>query len=246
MWRLRKFKRFRRKWEHADKRRQDLQQLAERQATSQFNYQDVLAQANALAAEREAAKAREVSARLAASSEIDGENTTVAQLDAQLNYAKWELAQTTVRAPADGFVTASTVTVGDRVSPAKSVMSFIVADEIEIIGIFPQNGFQAIRPGAPVKLVFANAPGRIHRAEVGDVLRGVGEGQFAASGSLVRVGSVGLTTDYPVRIKTPADLDPTTLRPGMSGAATVFSDHAGPIGGLATILLWVKAYAMYL
>jgi multidrug resistance efflux pump len=233
-------------WEHADKRRQDLEQLAERQATSQFNYQDVLAQANALAAQREAAKAREVSARLAASSEIGGENTTVAQLEAQLNYAKWELAQTTVRAPADGFLTASTVTVGDRVSPAKSVMSFIVADEIEIIGIFPQNGFQAIRPGAAVKLVFANAPGRIHRAEVGDVLRGVGEGQFAASGSLVRVGSVGLTTDYPVRIKTPADLDPTTLRPGMSGAATVFSDHAGPIGGLATELLWVKAYAMYL
>jgi len=42
------------------------------------------------------------------------------------------------------------------------------------------------------------------------------------------------------------DLDPAALRLGMSGVATVFSDHAGPIGGLASILLWIKAYAMYL
>jgi hypothetical protein len=30
------------------------------------------------------------------------------------------------------------------------------------------------------------------------------------------------------------------------GTATAFSDHAGPIGLLTTILLWVKAYAAYL
>jgi multidrug resistance efflux pump len=135
-------------WERADKRREDLETLAGRQATSQFNAQDAVAQANALSAQLDATKAREVSARLAASSEIDGENTAVAQLAAQLDYANWELDQTNVRAPADGYVTASTATVGDRVSPSKSVMSFIVAIETEIIGIFPQNGFQTIRPGA--------------------------------------------------------------------------------------------------
>jgi hypothetical protein len=55
------------------------------------------------------------------------------------------------------YVSASTLSIGDRVAPTKSVMSFIVAGEIEIIGIFPQNGFQAIRPGAAVKLVFAHS-----------------------------------------------------------------------------------------
>jgi multidrug resistance efflux pump len=135
-------------WEQADKRREDLEQLGQRQATSQFNVQDAIAHAHALAAQLDAAKAREVSARLAASSEIDGENTSVAQLAAQLDYAHWELDQTTIRAPADGYVAASTLAVGDRASPGKSVMGFVVASEIEIIGIFPQNGLQAIRPSA--------------------------------------------------------------------------------------------------
>ena len=233
-------------WERAEKRREDLEQLAQRQATSQFNLQDAAAQASALAAQLEAAKAREVSARLAASSEIEGENTTVAQLAAQLEYAQWEIDQTTVRASTDGYVTASTLGVGDRATPTKSVMAFIVLSEIEIIGIFPQNGFQAISPGAAVKLVFANSPGRIYEAQVREILRGVGEGQFAASGSLARVSSVGLTMEYPARITMPKDLDPAALRLGMAGQATVFSDHAGPIGLIASILLFVKAYALYL
>jgi multidrug resistance efflux pump len=233
-------------WERAEQRRQDLGQLGQRQATSQFNVEDATAQANALAAQLTAAKAREVSARLAATSEVDGENTTVAQLGAQLDDAKWQLAQTTVRAPADGYVTASTLSVGDRASPARSVMGFIVAGDIEIIGIFSQNGFQAIRSGADVALVFANAPGRVYRSKIGDLLRGVGEGQFAASGSLARAGSIGLTQDFPVVIATPAELDPAALRLGMSGVATAFSEHAGAIGTLASILLWLKAYAFYL
>jgi hypothetical protein len=74
-------------------------------------------------------KVNKVTPNVAASSEIDGENAAVAQLKAQLDYANWELDQTTVRAPADGYVTASTVTIGDRAAPTKSVMSFIVADE---------------------------------------------------------------------------------------------------------------------
>jgi len=125
-------------------------------------------------------------------------------------------------------------------------MSFIVASETQIIGIFPQNGFQTIRPGATVKLVFANEPGHIHQAKVDQILRGVGEGQLGASGTLVRVNSVGLTSNYAASITLPKDLDPGLLRLGMAGVATVFSDHAGPIGTLASILLWVKAYAMYL
>jgi multidrug resistance efflux pump len=233
-------------WERAEKRREDLDQLAQRQATSQFNLQDATAQANSLAAQLDAAKAREISAQLAASSDIEGENTAVAQLSAQLDYAQWELEQTTIRTSSDGYVSASTLAIGDRAAPTKSAMAFIVVSEIEIIGIFPQNGFQTIRPGAVVKLVFSNSPGRIYEAQINEILRGVGEGQFAASGVLTRVGSVGLTSEYPARISLPKDLDPATLRLGMAGSATVFSDHAGPIGVLASILLLVKAYALYI
>jgi multidrug resistance efflux pump len=167
-------------------------------------------------------------------------------LVAQLDQAQWELDQTTVRAPADGYVSASTLAVGHRVTPFRSAMAFIIASETEILGIFPQNGFQTIRPGTAVRLVFSNTPGRIYDARIVDVLRGVGEGQFAASGTLTRATAVGLTADYAATISTPKDLDPEALRLGMSGAATAFSPQAGPIGLIASILLFVKAYALYL
>ncbi len=66
----------------------------------------------------------------------------VAQIEAQLADAKWDLNQTTVRAPADGIVTLMALTVGDRALQARAVMSFIVTDDIMLIGMFPANGFE--------------------------------------------------------------------------------------------------------
>jgi multidrug resistance efflux pump len=62
----------------------------------------------------QSAKAAQLNAKLAMDSEISGVNTTVAQIQAQLADAKWDLEQTTVRAPADGIVTLMALTVGDR------------------------------------------------------------------------------------------------------------------------------------
>jgi hypothetical protein len=45
-------------------------------------------------------------------------------------------------------------------------MSFIVTDELSIVAMFLPNGFDTIKPGAPVKLVFEWRPGRIYHAEV--------------------------------------------------------------------------------
>ena len=40
-------------------------------------------------------------------------------------------------------------------------MSFIVANQITLVGTFSQNGFQTIKKGTLVDIVFDNAPGRI-------------------------------------------------------------------------------------
>jgi hypothetical protein len=51
---------------------------------------------------------------------------------------------------------------------------------------------------------------------------------------------------YPARISIPDDFDRAQLRLGMPGAATVFSDHAGVIGLLMSILVWISSYTAYL
>jgi multidrug resistance efflux pump len=187
-----------------------------------------------------------VNAKLSLDAEVGGENPTVAQTMAQLENAKWELAQTTVRAPAVGYATLVTLTVGDRATQFKSVMSFVVSDELTIVGLFSPNGFQTIKPGAAVSLVFDNDPGRRYSAKILEIPRGVGQGQVATSGTLARSTAIGGTREYPAVISVPEQLDRTALRVGMPGNATVFAENAGAIGFVASILLWVSSYTAYL
>ena len=179
-------------------------------------------------------------------SEIGGVNTTVAKIEAQLGEAKWELDQTTVRAAADGAVTLLALTVGDRALQARSVMSFIVTDDIMLIGMFSPNAFETVKPGAPVKLVFDDRPGRIYHAKVVEIPLGVGQGQAAVSDTLARSGSIAGAKAYPARISIPEDLNQARLRVGMPGNATAFAKNAGVIGMLMSILVWISSYTVYL
>jgi multidrug resistance efflux pump len=224
----------------------DIQKLAQEGANTEFREQDTQVQFETVNFQLQAARAAQLNARLAMESQIGGVNTTVAQIRAQLDDAKWHLDQTTIRAPGNGIVTVMALTVGDRALLARSVMSFIVTDEITIIGMFPPNGFQTIKPGARVKLVFDQDPGTIHLATIVDIPHGVGQGQVAVSGMLARVGSIGGANAYPAEISLPRDMDRDKLRLGMPGTATVFADNAGAIGLLMSILVWVSSYTAYL
>jgi multidrug resistance efflux pump len=81
------------------------------------------------------------------------------------------------------------LTVGDRALQARSTMSFIVENEITIVGMFSENGFQTIKTGAPVDIGFDNAPGRIYQAKITGIPKGVGQGQIAVSGTLARTNA---------------------------------------------------------
>jgi len=230
----------------AEQRRDDLEKLTKSNTASQFSLQDAQRQADTLNAQLASAKAHEASAQLALASQVDGVNTAVAQIGAELGEARWEREQTTVRAPSDGYVTFMTLTVGDRTSSLKSALSFIVLKDVQIGGIFPQAGFQTIKPGAAVQFALADNPLRMYRSTVGDIVRGVGEGQVAASGTLARVTALPMTTEYPITIVMPPDLDPTMLRLGTAGVGTVFAPHSAPFDFFGGILLWTRALALYL
>jgi multidrug resistance efflux pump len=228
------------------KRLSDLQVALRGGAETEFRIQDVQNQFDTTANQLQAAKAAQLSAKLALDSEIGGVNTSIVQTRAQLDQARWELDQTTVRASNDGSVTVMALAVGDRVTPVRTVMSFIDSSEIMIVGMFSQNGFRAIRPGADVTLVFDNDPGRLHHGKITEIVEGVGQGQIAVSGTLARTNAIGGTSVFPAAISIPPDVDPHSLRLGMSGTATVFAKNAGVIGLIATILIWVSSYTAYL
>ncbi len=86
------------------------------------------------------AKANERRGRLAFESEIDGVNTTVAEIRAQLAAAELDLDWTTVRAPTDGYVVGLTLLPGQRVAnlPLRSWMAYVNAERSHVVvGVNP-------------------------------------------------------------------------------------------------------------
>jgi multidrug resistance efflux pump len=227
-------------------RLKDIQTLFASGANTEFREQDSQVQFETVSAQLGAAKAAQQSAKLALNSEIGGVNTTVAQIRAQMENAEWELSQTAVLAPADGYVTVVALSVGDRALQARSALSFIVENEITLVGMFSQNGFQTISVGASVDIVFDNAPGRIYHARIAAIPKGVGQGQIAVSGTLARTTAIGGASTFPAMISIPIGMSRDSLRLGMSGSATVFSESAGVVGILASILVWIRSYTAYL
>jgi len=82
-----------------EKRLNDIAALANTGATTSFREQDTREQLDVAMAQLQSAKAQQQSAKVSFDSSIGGVNTTVLQTRAQLDDAKWELEQTTVRAP---------------------------------------------------------------------------------------------------------------------------------------------------
>ena len=111
-------------------------------------------------------------------------------------------------------------------------MSFIVENEITIVGMFSQNGFQTIQIGTPVDIVFDNAPGHIYRAKIEGIPRGVGQGQIAVSGTLVRTNAIGGASAFPVEISVPADMSrESRCETGTAHADLAGEPGNGPVGG---------------
>ena len=55
-----------------------------------------------------------------------------------------------------------------------------------------------------------------------------------------------MTAEYPVVIERPGDIEPSALRPGMSGTATVYAPNSAPLDTIGWILLYGRALTLYL
>src|SRR5215468_1310905 len=135
------------------------------------------------------ARAEEERARLAFSSNIEGVNTTVARLTAELADAQWDLDQTVTRAPGPGFVTQVALRPGVYVVPAplQPVMVFVNTDaKDQALGAaFQQNSLQRVKAGDEAEVAFDAVPGRVFKAKVRLVLDAIAAGQLRTSSGLV-------------------------------------------------------------
>ena len=151
------------------------------------------------------------------------------QLKAQLENAKWNLDKTTVRAPADGYVTNVALRKGARVAnlPLSPVMAFIDTSAT-LVGVeISQNDARYIAPGQPVELTFKLWPGTIHTGKVETVFQAISTGQPLTSGVAVTPKAIE-SAPFVVRVKVDDQELLKQLPAGSTGTAAIFTDHVKP------------------
>lgn len=194
------------------------------------------------------AEAREREARVAYEAESEGVNPQVRQIMAELEEKKWELEQTTTRAPADGFVTQCMLRPGQMVvpMPLSPVMVFVHAEDAILAGSLPQNVIANIEPGLEAELAFKSHPGRIYKAKVLKVLPIIPEGQLQAMGQLRALSAASAPGRIPVLFEYGPDVKALNLPGGAQAMAAIYTHHIHAISIVRKILIRMKSWENYI
>jgi multidrug resistance efflux pump len=202
------------------------------------------AEANAAAAESEALRAR-----LAETSQIDGVNTSVAKLQAELMSAQYDLDQTTVRAPTDGTVEQTILREGVMAvaMPLRPVMVFRHDEEPTFTAAFLQNSAQRLIPDSEAEIAFPAVPGRIFKAKVVRVQEAIAQGQVQATGALLDPDSIKDPGRVLVSLKFEDEsLADYQIVPGTSGVVAVYTHHMHHLDVIRKVLLRMNSWTNYL
>lgn len=194
------------------------------------------------------ANAKVEQAQLALDSEIGGENTTVARLIEELRQAEFNLEQTIVRAPTDGFATQLALRPGVMAVPLPlaPVMTFVHTEEIFYTAAFRQNSLQRLQPGFEAEFLFRALPGKVFKGEVVEILPAIGESQFQARGTLLGTEALRTSGRVFAKLRITDDLSPYHLPLGTAVEVAVYSDQFTHVSIMRKVLIRMKSWQNYL
>lgn len=191
-----------------------------------------------------AAQATENKAQALLASMIDGEHTSVRQVREQLATARFNLEQTVVYAPDDGYVAAFNITVGDMLMLGQ-FGTYVLTGHMFAMAAFSQATVRHIKPGQTAEIAFARLPGEIIKAEVEAVVWASGEAQMTQSATLPKIDQIIPARSVMVRFKlNPVDgFEPTM---GTSGTVAIYTDHGKAFAIIRKIMLRIASLLYYL
>jgi multidrug resistance efflux pump len=161
----------------------DFDKLAREQAVREEDIVQRNTRVNSAQATTDEAIAELERARLKYKSEIDGINTTVANMAAQLQLARYYLDNTTLVAPEDGRIINLQVRPGmvSGIYRIGGIAALIAEADRYLLATFYQENLKYVRPGQPVEVAFDLYPGQIFAGKVEDIWRGNGAGRYLLS-----------------------------------------------------------------
>jgi len=171
-------------------------------------------------ANNEANRRRHLSRNYISAEDLDTANinvkamqASVAVAEATLKQAQWQLTQTVVKAPVDGWVTNLSTRPGDYASTGQPVFALVDSHSFYVVGYFEETKLRHISEGAPAQIVLYSGSKRL-QGHVSSIGRAIYDQSVETDSGLVpdvkpNIPWVRLAQRIPVRIafdQLPTDL----------------------------------------
>ncbi|HAT1611971.1 TPA: HlyD family secretion protein [Raoultella planticola] len=179
---------------------------------------------------------------------VGGEQSQVVSLRAQLAEAKYNLDQTIIRAPSNGYVTQVLIRPGTYAAalPLRPVMVFIPEQKRQIVAQFRQNSLLRLKPGDDAEVVFNALPGQVFHGKLTNILPVVPGGSYQAQGALQSLTVLPGTDGVLATIELDPNADVDSLPDGIYAQVAVYSDHFSHVSVMRKVLLRMTSWMHYL
>jgi multidrug resistance efflux pump len=192
-------------------------------------------------------EAAEREIRLQVKAESDGVNPEVREVQAQLEKARWDLEQTVVRAPGDGYVPQLTLRPGQMAVqlPLRPLMVFVMTEQQTLIASFAQKAVSDIKPGMHGEVTFDTYPGKSFKVTVRRVMTATPEGEVLASGKLLETTDEHEEGRIPVVFDYGEDIAALNLPAGTRASVAIYTDRVHALSIVRKIILRMKSWEKF-
>lgn len=140
-----------------------------------------------------------------ATTNLEAAKSVVGVAQATLDHAQWQLTQTEIKAPVDGWVTNLSTRVGDYAAVGHPVFALVDSRSFYVVGYFEETKLRNIRPGDSAQIILYSSKQKL-QGHVSSIGRAIVDQSVESGGDLVanikpNIPWVRLAQRVPVRIE---------------------------------------------
>lgn len=140
-----------------------------------------------------------------ATTNLEAAKAVVGVAQATLDHAQWQLTQTEIKAPVDGWVTNLLTRVGDYAAVGHPVFALVDSRSFYVVGYFEETKLRNIRPGDSAQIILYSSKQKL-QGHVSSIGRAIVDQSVESGGDLVanikpNIPWVRLAQRVPVRIE---------------------------------------------
>jgi multidrug resistance efflux pump len=178
----------------------------------------------------------------------DAAQASIDAASAQLDNAHWQLKESTVVAPYEGYVVNLQLRPGSIVTtvPLASPMAFVSSESNVILSSFSQSAIRHIAVGDSVDVVFSNIPGKTFSGKVIRVVAVGSQSQLSASGQLPTLTGAPVIDRWAVIAELDDEEFAKNLPQGAAATMAVYTSKGKPVHVISKVAMRMSAWLGYL